>query len=58
MYVWVHRKDWKRYQKGFSSQVAGTVYTSVKYYLEGNRVRVHKFLQKDAEAKDYWYWLS
>jgi hypothetical protein len=21
----------------------------------GNRVRVRKFLQKDAEAKDYWY---
>src|SRR6516162_2483210 len=51
MYVWVHRKDWKRYKKVFSSQVTGTVCTSGKYYLEGNRARVHKFFAKGCRSQ-------
>jgi hypothetical protein len=43
-------KDWM----GFSSHVSGGMYASVTYYLEGNRVRVHKAL----EDGDHYYILK
>jgi hypothetical protein len=32
---------------GFSSQISGTVFGTVTYYLEGNKVRVHKVLDEE-----------
>ena len=46
----VSLSDWK----GFSSHVTGGVYASVAYYLEGNRMRIHKTTEKE----DHWYTLS
>jgi len=43
-------KDWT----GFSSHISGGAYAMVTYYLEGNRLRVHKALQQE----DHWYTLS
>jgi hypothetical protein len=40
-------RDWR----GFSSHVSGGLYATVTYYLEGNRVRVHKAL----EHGDHYY---
>jgi hypothetical protein len=37
--------------QGFSSHVSGGTYATVTYYLEGNRVRVHKAL----EDGDHYY---
>src|SRR5215469_15666482 len=51
MYVWAHRKDWKRYQKGFSSQVTGTVCTSGKYYLEETACGFANFCKRMQKPK-------
>lgn len=39
---------------GFSSHVIGHMYATVEYYLEGNRVCIHKTLERE----DHWYLLS
>jgi hypothetical protein len=40
--------------KGFSSHVSGTLFATVTYFLEGNKVRVHRVL----DEKDHYYTLN
>lgn len=46
----VSLKDWP----GFSGHVTGTMYATVIYNLEGNKLRI----QKAADTNEYWYTLS